>query len=381
MTDTVTGAGADDDPSAGNDPASRVAWKPFVLVVGLLGFAALAWYSSNVDSLPLLGDLRRIDFLFAPSLFLFAVYGVAPVILEPGRARPLWNYASRRPLVAFSLLWVAAFVVVGLLAPVFIDLSFDLDATNQSPVFTAVSTTFTDDCVGTAVDGRCFGTWEHPLGTTGIGRDVSKLVLYGAREALTFATIVAALIVPIATTVGVVAGYRGGWTDEILMRIVDVQQTLPAFVIYLIASFLYGESEFLLVVVFGLTSWGSVARIVRNETLHLRASEYVTAALVVGAGTPHILRRHILPKLSGPIATAVTRQIPMLLLVEAALSYMDLTVVTTGSWGRTIRTGLVEFPQAWWVSTVPVVVLCVTIVAFSVLGDALREVADPRLGD
>ena len=98
------------------------------------------------------------------------------------------------------------------------------------------------------------------------------------------------------------------------------------------------EGQFLLVAVFGLTSWGSVA-------------------------------------------TAVTRQIPLLLLAEASLSFMDLTVVTTGSWGRTIRTGMSEFPRAWWVSTAPVVVLCVTVVAFSILGDALRDATDPQTSD
>ncbi|ELZ94192.1 putative dipeptides/oligopeptides ABC transporter permease [Haloferax mucosum ATCC BAA-1512] len=375
MTDTVT------EVQTGSDTGDRLDRKPLVSIAGLATFAVLVWYSSSVSSLPYLDGLRRIDLLFVPALFLFAVYGVAPLVSNPERAQPVWEYAVRRPLVLFSLLWVGGFVVVGLVAPLFIDLSYDLAATHQAPVFASAEATLSNDCLGTVANGRCSGTWEHPLGTTSIGRDVLTLVLYGMREALTFATIVAALIVPIATLVGVVAGYRGGWTDEILMRIVDVQQTLPAFVIYLIASFLYGESQFLLVAVFGLTSWGSVARIVRNETVHLRASEFVTAATVVGAGTPHILRRHILPKLSGAIATSVTRQIPMLLLVEAALSYMDLTVVTTGSWGRTIRTGMSSFPRAWWVSAVPVVALCVTVVSFSVLGDALRHVVDPRTSE
>ncbi|UVE50139.1 ABC transporter permease [Haloferax larsenii] len=362
-----------------NDSVNGLGLRPIVVIVGLVSFAALAWYSFFVESLPYLDGLRRIDFLFIPALFLFAVYGVIPLLVEPTRAKPVWDYAKGRPLVLFSLLWVVGFVVVGLVAPIFIERSFDLSATHQPPAFTTIPSTFSNDCLGTLANGRCSGTLAHPLGTTSIGRDVLALAIFGTREALTFATIVAALLVPIATFVGVLAGYIGGWTDEVLMRVVDVQQTLPAFVIYLIASFLYGESQFLLVAVFGLTSWGSVARIVRNETVHLRASEFVSAAVVVGAGTPHILRNHILPKLSGSIVTAVTRQIPMLLLVEAALSYMDLTVVTTGSWGVTIRTGMNYFPRAWWVSAVPVVALCITVVAFSVLGDALRHVFDPKM--
>ncbi|WP_396612262.1 ABC transporter permease [Haloferax sp. S1W] len=364
---------------AGTDSSDSLGLRPIVVIAGLVGFAALSWYSLFVDPLPYLDGFRRIDFLFIPALFLFAVYGVVPLAVEPTRAKPVWDYARGRPLVMFSLLWVVGFVVAGLVGPLFIERSFDLGATHQPPAFTTIPSTFSNDCLGTLANGRCSGTLVHPLGTTSIGRDVLTLAIFGTREALTFATIVAALLVPVATFVGVIAGYRGGWTDEILMRVVDIQQTLPAFVIYLIASFLYGESQFLLVAVFGLTSWGSVARIVRNETVHLRASEFVSAAVVVGAGTPHILRNHILPKLSGSIVTAVTRQIPMLLLVEAALSYMDLTVVTTGSWGVTIRTGMNYFPRAWWVSTVPVVALCVTVVSFSVLGDALRHVFDPRM--
>jgi peptide/nickel transport system permease protein len=369
-----------DGTAGGHDGGRRLdaERRTVALAVGLAGVAGLAAYSSLVDPVPVVAGLRRIDLLFVSSLYALGLYGVVPLVTDRDRTRRYLGTLRRRPLALASLGYVTLFVVVGLVGPLVLEADLSLAATHQPPVLFGVDASYTTDCLGTVAGGQCRGTWRHPLGTTKLGTDVLVLSILGMREALVFASVVAALLVPVATAVGVVAGYRRGLTDELLMRFVDVQQTIPAFVVYVVLAFLYGESQFLLVVVFGLTSWGGVARIVRNETLQVREDLFVTAARVSGTSELGIARRHVLPNLAGAIATAVTRQIPLLLLVEAALSYMKLTPVGT-SWGRTIREGMSYFPEAWWVSVAPVAFLTATVVALSLLGDALRDVLDPRM--
>ncbi|WP_433625060.1 ABC transporter permease [Halomicrococcus sp. NG-SE-24] len=187
------------------------------------------------------------------------------------------------------------------------------------------------------------------------------------------------VVVPLATGVGLLAGYRGGWTDRILMGYVDIQQTVPSFVVYLVLIFLFHTSLFLVVLVFGLTSWGSAARLVRSEVIQRREEPYVVAARNAGASDLHVIRHHILPNVSSTVVTAVTRQISTLLLAEAAIAYMELNDIMIQSFGETIAYGLRgDWQTVWWPVVFPVAAFSLTVVAFSVFGDALRDVLDPR---
>lgn len=225
---------------------------------------------------------------------------------------------------------------------------------------------------------NCYGTWEYPLGTARYGQGLIPLVFSGMRVSLQVALISSMLIVPLATFVGTVAGYVGGIVDDLLMSYTDIQQTLPAIIVYMITIHVFGRSLFVLVVVFGLFSWAGAARLVRSEVIQRREEDFVTAARSAGAGHWRIMGRHVLPNVSNTVLTSVTRQIPNLILAEAAIAFLALNNIMLPSWGETISSLLQYIPDGWWMSTIPVVVLSVTVLSFSVLGDALRDVLDPR---
>jgi peptide/nickel transport system permease protein len=192
------------------------------------------------------------------------------------------------------------------------------------------------------------------------------------------ALITATLLVPIATVVGTVAATVGGWVDAVLMRYVDVQQAVPAFFIYIVAQFLYYPSLALMVGVFGLLNWGGMARLVRADALRTREEGFVLAAKSSGNSPLRVVRRHIVPNVSTTILTAVTLQIPTLIIIEATLSYLVLGDPRVYSWGQMVGVGMREFPTYWWVPTMPVVALLLTVVSLNVLGDALRDAFDPE---
>ncbi|WP_256298973.1 ABC transporter permease [Haloarchaeobius salinus] len=253
------------------------------------------------------------------------------------------------------------------------------DLLQFDPIASGVSST---SCpASAAAPGRgtnCYGTWDYPLGTARYGQGMIPFVFSGMRVSLQVALVCSMLIVPLATFVGTVAGYVGGVVDDLLMSYTDIQQTVPAIIVYMITIHVYGRSLFVLVVVFGLFSWAGAARLVRSEVIQRREEDFVTAARSAGAGHWRIMGRHILPNVSNTVLTSVTRQIPNLILAEAAIAFLALNNIMLPSWGETISSLLRYVPDGWWMSTIPVVVLSVTVLSFSVLGDALRDVLDPR---
>lgn len=207
------------------------------------------------------------------------------------------------------------------------------------------------------------------------------VVVRGARVALQVGLVVGAIVVPIATAVGTLGAVIGGRLEDLVFWYVDVQETLPAFLIYIVASFLYGPSLFLLVVVFGVASWGGVARVVRNEVRRLDSTGFVDAATVQGASRLGVLVRHVWPNLTGTLVTAVTQRIPVILLTEAAIAFLGLNDSSVRSWGLAISRGFPStspFLDVWWLSGIPVVCLTLTVVAVAVLGDTLRDALDAR---
>ncbi|WP_439025817.1 ABC transporter permease [Haloarchaeobius sp. DT45] len=270
--------------------------------------------------------------------------------------------------VVFAGLFLAGFALVQTVLYGF--LGFD-------PVATGVVATTCPQSAA-APGGGCYGTWADPLGTNRWGKSMVQLVFDGMRVALQVALISSVLIVPLATLTGTVAGYVGGLVDDLLMSYVDIQQTVPAIVVYMITAHVFGRSLFVLVLVFGLLSWGGAARLVRSEVLQRREEDYITAAESAGAGKSRIMFHHILPNVSNAVLTSVTRQIPQLILAEAAIAFLNLNDIMLISWGETINISLKFLPDGWWMSTIPVVFLAVTVLSFSVLGDALRDVLDPR---
>jgi len=373
---------AGDDPPALRarplETVMRLRTRAFLLGFGLVSVGLIADLSGQpLQAIP--WDLTALDWLFVLSVTVFVAYVLVPLIANPSLTMTYWAELTENRLAMASLAYLVFLFLAGTLGPLIIGFQpSELLRGFQPPVLTTVPASVPPSCVGPVVDGACHGSLQHPLGTNGQGQDMLQMVIAGSRVALEVAFVASMLMVPIGTGVGIVAGFRGGLVDQLLMRYVDVQSVIPAFLVYLVLIFVFGRSLFLVVVVFGLFSWGGVARLVRSEVLQRREAPYVQAARTAGAGRLYIIRRVLLPNISSTILTEVTRKASFLILIEAALAFMELSESGTGSWGELISDGMGQFfPMTWWISTVPVVALTLTVVAFSVLGDALRDVLDP----
>ncbi|MFB6206184.1 MAG: ABC transporter permease [Haloglomus sp.] len=339
-------------------------------------------------------NLTRVDWLLLLSIVLLGRYGVVPLLADRERAVRHLRDLLTRPGAAFAVLFLGVFTVTSVVGP---DPLFALEYPRlrhrlQPPVYTSVyvGDQYSHQCVGQLTNGYCHGTWKYPLGTNQYGQNMLQQLVQGMRVALKLGVVVGTLMAVVATVVGTAAGYFGGWIDEALMRYVDVQQTLPAIVVYLVLATLYfgniqGVSDggaFVFVLVFGLLDWGGMARLVRSDVLERRSAGYVRAARAAGASDLQVIRRHVLPNAIPTVVTALTRRIPLVILAQVALAYLELNRVESHSFGRLLRIGLnapnMVWHQKWWVTTVAVVALVLTVVSFNLLGDGLRDVLDPR---
>jgi peptide/nickel transport system permease protein len=360
------------------------------LVAALLVVAALFTYDYLVAPRELFEfmdwDVTRIDWLFLVSTVLFVRYAVVPLVANRDRAATYAAEFVRRPAGVFSLAYIVVFGVLGVVGPEVFGLArVDFYAKVQPPVFTSVNTDNIRNynCVGRMVGEYCHGTWQYPLGTTRVGEDMVKLIVYAVRIGLQLALSAAMVMVVVATAVGTAAGYFGGWVDDVLMRYVDVQQTIPAIVVYIVLSTMYlGKGLFALALVFGLLDWGGIARLVRSEAMQRRSVGYVRAARSAGASDLHVLRKHVIPNSTATIVTALTRQIPLLILAQVALAYLKLNNVAYRSLGEVLLRGLSRNPVPWhvkwWIPGFVTLFLVLTVVAFNVFGDVVRDVLDPK---
>jgi peptide/nickel transport system permease protein len=219
---------------------------------------------------------------------------------------------------------------------------------------------------------------EHPLGTDETGRDVWARLLFGARVSLLVACTAMLIGISIGTLVGALAGYFGGWTEAVLMRLTDGMLVVPTFFLALIILAVFGASLVNVVLVIGLTQWMVVARVVRGEVLRTRPQEFVTAARGMGAGDARIILRHVLPQALPSITVAASLGVANAILTESALSYLGLGVrAPTPTWGNML-TGAQNF--IWNradLAIYPGAMILLAVLAFNSLGDALRDALDP----
>lgn len=231
------------------------------------------------------------------------------------------------------------------------------------------------------------GSPGHPLGTDALGRDLLARTVDGARVSLTVALVAQLVVIGIGVPVGLMAGWRGGKTETALMRFTDIIGTFPdlLFIIMISAAIVetpfYGLLNGLLAtfVAIGLIAWVGTARLVRAQTLSLKQREDIEAARAVGVPEDRILRRHIVPQTTGPIAVAVSLGIPVAILAESTLSFLGLGVqIPRASWGSLIDAGIDNIERAPWLVFPPVIALGIALVGFTLLGDGMRDAFDPR---
>ena len=225
------------------------------------------------------------------------------------------------------------------------------------------------------VDGRA-----HLLGTDHLGRDVLSRVIWGARVSLVvgFAAVLVGGLV--GATLGVVAGYRGGWTDSVIMTVADAQLAFPFILLAIGIIAVLGPSFPTLVVVIGLSGWMSYARVLRAQVLVLRSREFVDAIHALGGSVARVVTRHIVPNVLSSLVVIATLELARSIVLEATLSFLGLGVQPpTPSWGGMVHEGREYLDSAWWISTFPGLVLMLTSLVVSRTGDWLRDLLDPTL--
>ena len=224
------------------------------------------------------------------------------------------------------------------------------------------------------------GTWAFPLGTDRLGRDILSRTLHGAKYALGISVVGIVLGMVLGTALGLAAGFFRGWTDTIIMRVVDVSLALPSVLLALALAAAWGSSFEAVIFVVAFVLWSTFARQVRGEVLSLRERDFVARARVAGASTARILLRHILPNVANTIVVMATLQIGVVIMLEASLSFLGIGIPRpTPAWGLLVADGRALVVSAWWVSLFPGLAILLTVLSVNLLGDWLRDRLDPKL--
>lgn len=222
---------------------------------------------------------------------------------------------------------------------------------------------------------------EHWFGTDDLGRDVFVRVCEGGKISLTIGLAAALIDLCIGVIYGGIAGYRGGRTDEIMMRIVDILWGLPYLLTVILLMVIMPPGVTTIILALTVTGWLNMARLVRGQILQLKEQEFVLAAKTLGAGTSRLLFVHLIPNTAGPIIIMLTLTVPSAIFAEAFLSFLGLGVqAPVASWGTMINDALITVLSGeWWRLFFPALFLCLTMLAFNAFGDGLRDALDPKM--
>ena len=298
-----------------------------------------------------------------------ATTGVIPMSRDTASSTREWRVLARRlarrHTAIFGLAVVALVVATALAAPwlsVFDPIEQSIGDRLKPPMWR-------DDA------GRV-----HLLGTDHLGRDLFARVVFGARPALLVGLAAVLISGLLGMVAGLVSGYFGGWVDDVLMRLADIQLAFPFILLAIAVIGVLGPSLTTIIAVIGVSSWVIYARVVRGAVLTLRECEFVQAALALGSADRRVVLRHILPNALTPWLVVATLDMARVIVIESALSFLGLGVQPpTPTWGGMLADGRVYISTAWWLATFPGLAILVTVLGINLFGDGLRDTLDPRL--
>jgi oligopeptide transport system permease protein len=290
---------------------------------------------------------------------------LATVTTFPGGARSsgLWGLAFRRlkrnRLAVVALFVIGVFVALAVLAPLIAP--YDPQQQNLRETFESPS-------------------WHHVMGTDNLGRDWFSRLLYGARISLAVGVFAQVIIMAIGMPIGLIAGYRGGATDSLLMRFTDLMYAFPDLLLIILLRSVLGGGLFTLFLIIGIVNWVDLARLVRGQALSLKTQEFIVAARSLGASDREIMTRHLLPNLLGPITVVIAFGVPRAIFIEAALSFIGVGLdVGTPSWGSMVQEGYSAIFGSPHLVIFPSIAIALLMLAFTFVGDGLRDALDPRM--
>lgn len=223
------------------------------------------------------------------------------------------------------------------------------------------------------------GSMAHILGTDVLGRDTLSRLIFGARTSLLVAVVAILVSGTLGASLGIIAGYLGGWVDIILMRAADLAFSFPVILLAMVLAIVFGASFQNIIFVISLILWAEYARMARAETLKVREMDFVALAKVAGISRWWIMFRHILPNVAGSLIVLATLQVGVVIVMESSLSFLGVGVPPpTPDWGSMIADGRSYVVTAWWLALVPGLAILLTVLAFNLVGDALTELLSPE---